>query len=65
MVANKKWLAISKEIRSELIQNVYCTHCVDVVAIENFTINEDKFGLVLEGKCEKCGNEVARVIEEE
>ncbi|ANX10699.1 hypothetical protein ABE41_001560 [Fictibacillus arsenicus] len=65
MDANKKWLSIPKEIRSQLIKNVFCTNCRDVVAIESFTIEDDKLGIVLNGKCQQCGHEVARFIESE
>lgn len=65
MDANKKWLSIPKEIRSQLIKNVSCTNCSDVVAIESFTIEDDKRGIVLNGKCQQCGHEVARFIESE
>lgn len=63
MDANKKWLSIPKDIRSEITKNVFCGHCKDAVTIENFTIEDDQFGIVLKGKCQKCGNEVARVVE--
>jgi ribosomal protein S27AE len=48
-----------------LIKNVFCTNCRDVVAIESFTIEDDKLGIVLNGKCQQCGHEVARFIESE
>lgn len=65
MEANKKWLSIPKEIRSELLNNVFCRKCSDVVAIEGFTIEDNQFGIVLKGKCQQCGHAVARVIESE
>ncbi|UOE56433.1 hypothetical protein [Cytobacillus oceanisediminis] len=65
MDANKKWLSIPKEFRSKLRKNVFCTNCKDVVAIESFTIEDHQFGIVLHGKCQQCGHEVARVIETE
>lgn len=63
MDANKKWLSIPKEIRNKITQNVFCSRCKDAVTIDSYTIEEDKFGLVLKGKCHKCGKEVARVVE--
>ncbi|MGP7817105.1 RQC-minor-1 family DNA-binding protein [Niallia sp. 01092] len=61
--ANKKWLSIPKDIRSELERNVWCTTCGDVVQIEKYMVKEAQFGIVLQGKCKICGHEVARVID--
>ncbi|CAG9620369.1 hypothetical protein [Sutcliffiella rhizosphaerae] len=64
MDANKKWLSIPKEIRNKLRENVFCGHCKDVVTIDNFTIEDHQFGIVLKGKCQKCGHDVVRVVED-
>ncbi|TLS36019.1 hypothetical protein [Pseudalkalibacillus caeni] len=64
MDANKKWLSIPKETRSRLISNVFCSNCADVTTIQGFTIEDNQFGIVLKGKCKKCGHEVARVVED-
>ncbi|WP_197032411.1 RQC domain-containing protein [Bacillus sp. UNC41MFS5] len=61
--ANKKWLSIPVEFRRQLERNVWCSFCCDVVKIEKYTVKEFSGGIVLEGKCQKCGNDVARVID--
>jgi len=61
--ANKKWLSIPIEIRRKLERNVWCGSCSDVVQIEGYTVKEVSTGIVLEGKCQKCGHDVARVID--
>jgi hypothetical protein len=61
--ANKKWLSIPEEFRRKLEQNVWCGSCCDVVKIERYTVKEFSSGVVLEGKCQKCGCDVARVID--
>ena len=61
--ANKKWLAIPAAFRKELERNVWCSHCTDVVQIVDYVVKESPPGIALEGKCRKCGNEVARFIE--
>lgn len=61
--ANKKWLSIPAETRRQLEKNVFCSSCLDVVKIEKYTVKEISFGIVLEGKCQKCGHDVARVID--
>ncbi|WP_442597798.1 hypothetical protein [Neobacillus sp. D3-1R] len=63
MDANKKWLSIPKEFRTKLKNNVFCAHCANVATIESFTIEDHSAGIVLTGKCQKCGNGVARVVE--
>lgn len=61
--ANKKWLSIPEEIRKKLERNVYCTNCCDVVQIVNYSVKDSPPGFALEGKCKKCGGDVARFIE--
>lgn len=61
--ANKKWLSIPGETRRKLERNVWCSSCRDVVQIEKYIVQESTAGIVLRGKCKKCGHEVARVIE--
>lgn len=63
--ANKKWLAIPAKTRRELERNVWCVSCLDVVQIVHYVIKESPPGIVLEGKCKKCGHEVTRFIEQE
>jgi Fe-S cluster biogenesis protein NfuA len=57
-----KWNAIPENIKEMLINNVFCGAC-GVTTIIDFDIKNDELGIVLEGKCKKCGNEVARFIE--
>jgi hypothetical protein len=62
--ALEKWNAIPENIKKMLINNVFCRMC-GVTTIIDFDIKNDELGIVLEGKCKKCGNEVARFIENE
>jgi hypothetical protein len=57
-----KWRAIPPEIRAKLLDNVFCSKC-KLTTIVDYTVEEDEFGLILKGKCKKCGEPVARVIE--
>ncbi|WP_160723579.1 hypothetical protein [Bacillus sp. USDA818B3_A] len=61
--ANKKWLAIPKEIRKKLEQNVWCSSCSEAVTIEKYVVEDSPAGIVLKGKCKQCGRDVARVID--
>jgi hypothetical protein len=62
--AAKKWNAIPKNMQEKLINNVFCSSC-GVTAIVDFSIRNDKYGILLEGTCKKCGGPVARLIENE
>jgi hypothetical protein len=57
-----KWLALPQNIRDLLLKNGYCSNCGDVTEIVDFTIY-DKNGLIIEGKCKKCGGKVVRCVE--
>jgi len=61
--ALRKWNQIDKEHQKLIVENVYCRNC-KVTTIVNYSITSDKYGIVLKGKCKKCGNEVARVVED-
>lgn len=61
--AAQKWAKIPKNIQKRILSNVFCGKC-GVTTIVEYTINDDKLGILLKGKCRKCGNEVRRFIEE-
>lgn len=54
-----------KNIREKLLSNVWCTNCSDVVKVVEYSIEDDKLGLIIKGKCTTCNGEVARVVENE
>lgn len=61
--AAKFWSKIPIEIKQQLLANVYCFNCRDVVKIVDFKGTIQGGDLVLNGICEVCGHEVARLIE--
>lgn len=62
--AAQKWGKLPKNIQELLINNVFCSAC-GVTTIVDYSINNDKFGVLLKGKCKKCGKGVARLVEDE
>jgi ribosomal protein S27AE len=60
----KKWSCIPEEYRKRIIDNVFCGKC-GVTTIVDYSITSDKYGILLKGKCKKCGHEVARLVENE
>ncbi|CAG7645291.1 hypothetical protein ACFQI7_25515 [Paenibacillus allorhizosphaerae] len=61
--ATSEWLKMPDNIRRMYIENVWCGQCSSVTVIEEFSVQLDKYGIVLRGKCSKCSHKVARVIE--
>ena len=62
--AVKKWAKISPDIQQMLINNVFCSKC-GVTTIVDYALHNDRFGVVLKGKCKKCGGDIARFVEDE
>lgn len=63
--AMKKWGQIPEEFRKKLLQNVFCGECGVTAIAPGYSITGNpETGIVLTGKCMKCGKEVCRVIED-
>ena len=60
--AAQRWKTIPENIQKQLVDNVYCANC-GVTTIVEYSIHNDKFGILLKGKCKKCKEPVARLIE--
>lgn len=63
MEAFKKWNALQPETQQLIIQNVFCGTC-GITKIVEYSLQNDRFGFVLNGQCEKCGKKVTRLVEE-
>jgi ribosomal protein S27AE len=64
--AVRKWNSIPDDIRKKLLQNVYCRRCGVTSIAAGYSITEEKgLGILLNGKCSKCGDIVCRVIEDD
>ena len=57
------WASIPAAVKPQLLANVFCSQCHDVVKIVDFKGNVSRGDLVLDGKCAICGAGVTRVIE--
>ena len=64
-VVNMQWKRIPENIREEILSNVWCSNCQDVVSLTDYQIENNGLGLIISGKCSVCGSEVARVVEKE
>ncbi len=63
IAAMRKWRKIPENIRQQLINNVFCSKCL-VTTIVDYTLHEEKEGILLQGKCKTCGKDVARLVED-
>ena len=62
--AYRKWKTLNKTTRVTILRNVFCPRCF-VTRITNYDMRMHRLGVALEGKCAKCGERVARLIEHE
>ncbi len=62
--AAQKWNQIPKNVQELLINNVFCSNC-GVTTLVDYSIHNDKYGVLLNGKCKKCGRDVKRLVEGE
>lgn len=58
-----KWRKVPKNIREKILSNVFCSNCKCAVKVVDYSIEEDKIGLIIKGKCEACDGIVVRVVE--
>ena len=61
--AIQKWSKIPKHMQKKLLENVFCSTC-GVITIVDYSMYDDKAGVLLKGKCKKCNGDVARLIED-
>ena len=61
--AFKAWESLPEAVRRRVLENAYCGKCEGSVEMADHTAVFEGAGLVLRGKCKKCGHEVARVLE--
>lgn len=63
--AQKIWDSIPGDFQVKILNNVWCSSCSDTTGIGSVSGKVEKGMLTLEGICTRCGNPVARVIENE
>lgn len=59
----QRWNKIPKHIQKKLLDNVFCSTC-GATTIVDYSMHDDKAGIILKGKCKKCNKVVARLIED-
>jgi transcription elongation factor Elf1 len=61
--AEKKWRSLPKDLQKKLISNVFCRSCGETTIVD-YSVLDEKFGIVLKGCCKECGGQVARYVED-
>lgn len=62
--AAQKWKKIPKHLQERIISNVFCSKCGETTVVD-YSLHNDKMGVLISGKCKKCGKAVARLVENE
>lgn len=63
MKALKKWSKMPEDWKETLLNNIFCSNC-KLTSIVDYAVVNDAHGIVLQGKCAKCGRSVARSVED-
>ena len=61
--ALRRWMAVPEEFRTKVLNNVFCSKCF-VTTIVDYSFKAEKDGVLIKGKCKKCGKDVARFVED-
>jgi len=61
--ALKMLLDLPADVRSKLLNNVWCPYCMHAVTICDYSSEFDRGVMVLRGFCSTCGHKIARVFE--
>ena len=62
--AYKVWQSWPEEQRELLLHNAFCGNCGAVTSFASgYGIRKDRWGLVIEGTCAKCGGKIRRVCD--
>ena len=62
--AYKVWQSWPEERQQLYLNNAFCSNCMDTVSfVDGYNIRKDKWGLVIEGTCAKCGGKIRRVCD--
>lgn len=61
--ALKLWMDLPADVRSKILNNVWCPDCTTAVTICDYNAEFNGGVVVLRGFCATCGHKVARVLE--
>ena len=56
----KEWKSWPEERRQLYLHNAFCPNCHVTSFASGYNIRKDRFGVIIEGVCEKCGHKIIR-----
>jgi hypothetical protein len=63
MEAMQKWNELPKDLQIRILDNVFCGNCIVTTIVEYDIVLSAEGFVLLKGKCKKCGDNVARVVD--
>jgi len=61
--ALRRWMTVPEEFRKKVLNNVFCGKCYTTTIVD-YSFKAEKGGVLIKGKCKKCGGDVARYVED-
>ena len=61
--AYREWMKLPEDARDMFLNNALCINCGVASFAKGYNIRRDKYGIVIEGTCAKCGEKIARVVD--
>lgn len=61
--ARQRWERLPADMRDRLLANVYCPECHGETTIVDYRGSVMGGMLILQGRCKRCGSDVARAVE--
>ncbi len=58
--AVKLWSTYPEDIKILWLNNAFCSQCGNTSFKDGYNLRKDKFGVVIEGHCTKCGEKIMR-----
>ena len=63
LAAWKIWQSWPEERREMYLHNAFCRNCHVTSFEQGYTVRQDRYGLIIEGKCAVCGERIARACD--
>lgn len=61
--AYREWMKLPEDVRNMYLGNAFCANCGVGTFAKGYNVRKDKYGIVIEGVCSKCGQKIAKVVD--
>ena len=62
--AYDEWMQYPEDVQQLFLTNALCDNCGEAAFADGYTVRKIKYGLLIEGVCDKCGAPITRLVEE-